>query len=35
LDNDVISPRRYQFKIFGDAADNASQVLLEMEVVEK
>ena len=35
LDNDMISPGRYQFKIFGDAADNVSNVLLEMEVVKK
>jgi hypothetical protein len=31
----MISPGRYQFKIFGDAADNTSQVFLEMEVVKK
>jgi hypothetical protein len=35
LSNDLISPGRYQFKIFGDAAENTSQVLLEMEVVKK
>jgi hypothetical protein len=35
LENDMISPGRYQFKIFGDAAENKSQVLLEMEVVKK
>jgi hypothetical protein len=35
LENDKISPGRYQFKIFGDAAENTSQVLLEMEVVKK
>jgi hypothetical protein len=35
LTNDMISPGRYQFKVFGDAAENASQVLLEMEVVKK
>ena len=35
LENDMISPGRYQFKIFGDAAENTSQVLLEMEVVKK
>jgi hypothetical protein len=35
LTNDLISPGRYQFKIFGDAAENASHVLLEMEVVKK
>jgi hypothetical protein len=35
LTNDMISPGRYQFKIFGDAAENTSQVLLEMEVVKK
>ncbi len=26
---------RYQFKIFGDAIDNATQVALEMKVVKK
>jgi hypothetical protein len=31
----MISPGSYQFKIFGDAADNVSQVPLEMEVVKK
>ncbi len=35
IDNDMISPGRYQFKIFGDAIDNATQVTLEMKVVKK
>ncbi len=35
IDNDMISPGRYQFKIFGDAIDNATQVALEMKVVKK
>lgn len=35
IDNDMISPGRYQFKIFGDAFDNATQVALEMKVVKK
>ena len=35
LDNDLISPGRYHFKIFGDAMENASQVGLEMKVTKK
>jgi hypothetical protein len=35
IDNDMISPGRYQFKIFGDAADNATQVTLVIDVVKK
>jgi hypothetical protein len=35
IENDMISPGRYQFKIFGDAIDNATQVALEMKVVKK
>ncbi|NPV62189.1 MAG: hypothetical protein HPY61_06085 [Methanotrichaceae archaeon] len=33
--NDEISPGRYHFKIFGDAADNATEVWLELKVVKK
>ncbi len=35
IENDMISPGRYQFKIFGEAIDNATQVALEMKVVKK
>jgi hypothetical protein len=35
IDNDMISPGIYQFKIFGDAASNATQVALVMEVTKK
>jgi hypothetical protein len=35
IDNDMISPGRYQFKIFGDAIDNATQVTLEMKAIKK
>ncbi|MCK9441059.1 MAG: hypothetical protein M0Q13_06535 [Methanothrix sp.] len=35
IENDMISPGRYQFKIFGEAIDNATQVNLEMKVVKK
>lgn len=35
IDNDMISPGRYHFKVFGDAAENVSQVALEMKVVKK
>ncbi|MGD0951606.1 MAG: hypothetical protein ABR985_04305 [Methanotrichaceae archaeon] len=35
LESDFISPGRYQFKVFGDAAENVSQVALEMKVVKK
>lgn len=35
LENDMISPGRYQFKVLGDAADNITQVILNMEVVKK
>jgi hypothetical protein len=35
LENDMISPGRFQFKVFGDAADKVSRVLVEMEVVKK
>lgn len=35
IENDMISPGRYQFKIFGEAIDNATQVTLEMKVVKK
>jgi hypothetical protein len=35
IDNDMISPGRYLFKVFGDAAENVSQVALEMKVVKK
>lgn len=34
-DSDLISPGNYQAKIFGDAADNASQVDLTMTMVKK
>lgn len=33
--NDQISPGIYHFKIFGDAADNATHVALEMDVIKK
>jgi hypothetical protein len=33
--SDFISPGSYQFKIFGEAADNATQVGLEMEIAKK
>lgn len=33
--SDLISPGMYQFKIFGDAADNIKQVTLEMKVIKK
>ncbi len=35
IENDMISPGRYQFKIFGEAIDNATQVTLEMKVVKR
>ncbi|MDQ1262756.1 MAG: hypothetical protein QG575_1937 [Euryarchaeota archaeon] len=35
IDNDMISPGRYQFKIFGEAIDNTTQVTLEMKVIKK
>jgi len=35
IENDMISPGRYQFKIFGEAIDDANQVVLEMKVVKK
>jgi hypothetical protein len=35
LESNFISPGRYQFKVFGDAAENVSQVALEMKVVKK
>ncbi|MFZ2471241.1 MAG: hypothetical protein WAW52_04790 [Methanothrix sp.] len=35
IENDLISPGRYQFKIFGEAIDNTTQVALEMKVVKK
>jgi hypothetical protein len=35
IENDMISPGRYQFKIFGEAIDNATEVSLEMKVVKK
>jgi hypothetical protein len=33
--DDRISPGKYQFKVFGDAADNATSVALELKVVKK
>jgi hypothetical protein len=33
--SEYISPGRYQFKIFGEAAGNATEVGLEMKVVKK
>ena len=35
IDNDMISPGSYQFKIFGDAADNATEVTLAIEVTKE
>lgn len=35
LGSNFISPGRYQFKVFGDAAENVSQVALDMDVVKK
>lgn len=35
IESDLISPGRYQFKIFGEAFDNATEVSLEMKVVKK
>ena len=35
IENDMISPGRYQFKIFGETIENATQVVLEMKVVKK
>ncbi len=35
MENDMISPGEYQFKIFGDAADEATNVTLEMKVLKK
>jgi hypothetical protein len=35
LKDDKISPGIYHFKIFGDAADNATQVALELNVIKK
>jgi hypothetical protein len=35
LESNFISPGRYQFKVFGDAVENVSQVALEMKVVKK
>lgn len=35
LGSNFISPGRYQFKVFGDAAENISHVALEMNVVKK
>jgi hypothetical protein len=35
IDSDLISPGRYHFKVFGDAADNVTQVELEMRIVKK
>lgn len=35
IDNDMISPGRYHFKVFGEAAENVSQVALEMKVVKR
>lgn len=35
IDTERISPGRYQFKIFGEAADDATQVALDMTVVKK
>lgn len=35
IDSDRISPGRYQFKVFGEAADDAKQVALEMTVIKK
>lgn len=35
IESDLVSPGRYQFKVFGDAADNATEVSLVMKVVKK
>jgi len=35
IESDLISPGRYQFKIFGETIDNATEVSLEMKVVKK
>lgn len=35
IEDDRISPGRYQFKVFGEAADGATQVILDMTVVKK
>jgi len=35
LDNDQISPGRYHIKIFGDAAENTSDVMIEMRLIKK
>lgn len=35
LDNDQISPGRYHIKIFGDAAENTSDVTIEMRLIKK
>ena len=35
IENDQISPGRYQFKVFGEAAENSTKVDLEMRIVKK
>jgi hypothetical protein len=35
LENDLISPGRYHIKIFGDAAENTSDVMIEMQLIKK
>ncbi len=35
VESDLVSPGRYQFKVFGDAADNVTQVILELKVTKK
>ncbi len=35
VEDDRISPGKYQFKVFGDAADNTTEVALELKVVKK
>ena len=35
VENDIISPGRYQFKVFGEAANNATEVAVELKVIKK
>jgi hypothetical protein len=35
VESDLISPGRYQFKAFGDAADNATEVAVELKVIKR
>ncbi len=35
VESDIISPGRYQFKVFGEAADNATEVAVELKVIKK